>query len=228
MNKAKTYDLIISIGQACSCTESLRARNLQKFSYPLDWLYGATFLERVDLVASHFNRFFEKDDFKFVERLDNHPFDIYQNTFNGLVFNHDFPKNVPLELSFPELKAKYDRRINRLLDTINTSQNVLFVYIESGDAPILPDLNSKLLEAQKKLQKAFLSTKCDILYLQNDRNMETSKIIYEDIAENILKVTLFNVGPNYAIAPYQINFNNTNKVLSGLTLNYSDEYAIGR
>ena len=35
------YDFVFSLGQACSCSSSLRAAKLQYASYPFDWLYGS-------------------------------------------------------------------------------------------------------------------------------------------------------------------------------------------
>lgn len=42
-NYEKKYDLIFSIGEACSCAEVLRESRLRFYSYPFDWLYGSTF-----------------------------------------------------------------------------------------------------------------------------------------------------------------------------------------
>ena len=40
------YDLIFSMGEACSCSEAIRRLNYQDFSYPFDWVANLTFLER--------------------------------------------------------------------------------------------------------------------------------------------------------------------------------------
>lgn len=102
MGEIKVYDLIFSIGEACSCTQILRQVELQDFSYPLDWLFGASFTDRIKIVASKFENFFNKDDLIYAYTEEAVPFDAYKNTLNDMTFNHDFPKNVPL--IYPTMK----------------------------------------------------------------------------------------------------------------------------
>ena len=54
------YDLIFSLGSACSCTETLRANKLQYYSYPFDWLYGNNFKGRIDIFLNDFQRYIDK------------------------------------------------------------------------------------------------------------------------------------------------------------------------
>ena len=57
----KKYDLIFSIGEACSCTSALRLAKLQFKSYPLDWLFGSDFIGRCKILASQFEHFIGKN-----------------------------------------------------------------------------------------------------------------------------------------------------------------------
>lgn len=51
MNGSKeSYDLIFGIGKTCSCTFALRKYGLQRFSYPLDRLFGSDFIGRCKIV----------------------------------------------------------------------------------------------------------------------------------------------------------------------------------
>ena len=40
----KYYDLAFSLGEACSCADTLVRAGLRKFSCPFDWLFGTDFL----------------------------------------------------------------------------------------------------------------------------------------------------------------------------------------
>lgn len=220
--KEKFYDLILGLGEACACTDSLRRNNLQFFSYPLDWLYGSNFVDRIKIVESRFERFLEFDDLIY-----SHPVlsvrDAYYNTFNDLTFNHDFPQNVPLKVSFPLIKEKYDRRINRLLNLMDKANSILFVNVENP--AILRGENLKfgkeeiLVPVLNRLKCAFPNSNCELLYLEHLVTSETNKIQYNNYQGKIMKFSYYNRSYDEKAEPYQINDENTDAVLSlfGLT-----------
>ncbi len=57
----KKYDFIVSIGEACICSESLRKSLLQIKSYPFDWILSHDILTNLDIVLNDFNDFLNKD-----------------------------------------------------------------------------------------------------------------------------------------------------------------------
>lgn len=126
---ARKYDLAFSLGAACSCTECLRQAGLQFASYPFDWLFGSDLQGRTDVLCDGFPGWLEKADLESCPSPDWHDKAIYRNRRTGIVFNHDFPKGVPLEESFPEVARKYRRRIERLLREIGESERVLALWV---------------------------------------------------------------------------------------------------
>ncbi|MBR1778570.1 MAG: hypothetical protein IJ752_08335 [Alphaproteobacteria bacterium] len=127
----KKYDLIFSLGAACLCSQMLRKKNLQFCSYPLDWVAGGDFASRVDLLVSGFKDYFNKEDIVFTGGQngdENNPCEICENKRTEMKFPHDFPAGADLDASYPAVKAKYDRRISRLLDMIESGRNILIVY----------------------------------------------------------------------------------------------------
>ena len=60
--------------------------------------------------------------------MDDHKHDYYCDRSAGIIAIHDFPTGVPLEESYPAVKAKYDRRIDRFYRTMRASRRVLLVY----------------------------------------------------------------------------------------------------
>ncbi|MDD3436743.1 MAG: DUF1796 family putative cysteine peptidase [Candidatus Gastranaerophilales bacterium] len=210
-NEVKTYDLIFSIGQACSCTENLRLYKLQNFSYPFDWLYGSNFNGRIEIVKSKFKDFINKEDLTYRHPVKSIFCDAYENKSNGLVFNHDFPAGVELDKSYDEIKAKYDRRIARLLKQIEESQKVLLVYIS---LPSQKDLPSKydLIKAQEDVQNTFPNTQCDILYVEHNEKLPLNKFKYEQVSPNVLKISLFNRSLEEGANNYDVHMANLIKV----------------
>lgn len=163
----KKYDLVFGIGAACLCSQMLRKTGLQFSSYPFDWLYGTDFSGRVDILTNDFKDFVNKEDLTFINATNgdkDNPCDVYNNVKNGITFNHDFPQGVPLEQSYPAVKAKYDRRIDRLLKRIERSENTLIVYVEIPTSPENTTVET-LLNCREKLYRRFGKENIDLLYV---------------------------------------------------------------
>jgi hypothetical protein len=191
----KTYDFIFSIGGTCSCSRVLRRTGLQVFSYPFDWLYGSDFVGRVDILTSGFENFINLEDLGYArKRIHPGPADIYHNKINNITFNHDFPLDIPIEKSYPEVKAKYDKRINRLFEQIKKSEKILIAYIEPPRSQNkLQDnnmLNNMLIESYKKLSERFPDKQIDLIYTTNCEEKKINDICTENISNNITKIIL--------------------------------------
>lgn len=203
MRKDKeVYDLIFSLGEACSCTQSLRKSKLQVFSYPLDWLFGTDFIGRCKLLASHFERFLEKEDLEYTYSVRSISCDAYYNKYNDLTFNHDFKMGVKLDDSFPEVKEKYTRRINRLLTKINKSKKVLIVYIEVPikEHVVIPD--ETLLMGVDIIQNKFKNSNINLLYLSHS----SSKNEVQKINDSVCRIQWNYKSKNKNDLDYVVDF----------------------
>lgn len=216
-DKIRTYDLIFSIGEACSCSECLRFHKLQDFSYPFDWLFGSDFEGRINIITSRFENFINKEDLSFAFSQKAVSLDAYKNKFNDITFNHDFTTGVSLDDSYEEVRAKYARRIRRLLSKIDQSKKILLVYIQLPTSEIFIS-NDILIKAQQDVQKTFPNVVCDLLYLQHDKDLALGNLIYETVSENILKVKLFNKDLREGVPDYSTNSTNLIKVFKNYQL----------
>ena len=162
----KKYSLYVSLGAACSCSETLRRHGLQLFSYPLDWCCGSSFLTRIQCLIDGYRNFFNKEDFQFVGP-GNSIHDTYKNTRTGIIFKHDFAVDVPFDSQYPALAQKYERRINRLLKQLEQADTVCFVYmcIPAEHTPV-PD--AELLQGYHLLQESFKGKEIGLVYLFNN------------------------------------------------------------
>lgn len=137
----EAHDLIFSIGWDCKCSQSLRRAGLQHYSYPCDWLIGASPADRAKIVAGGFSGWFELADledrgparfnrFSAVTR-------VAFNRSNGIEFRHDFPLEMTLADGHPAAEAKYERRIGRLLAAIDAAKSPLAVFCDGyGCEPV--------------------------------------------------------------------------------------------
>lgn len=133
VNALPTFDFVFSLGSACLSTQSLRKTNLQFASYPFDWLAGGTICKRAEIISSDFSSFMQKKNLKDL-KIDNNArtnlCEVYEDTKNGIILNHDFAYGKTLDETFDEVRKKYDRRIERLMANINSGKNILACYIE--------------------------------------------------------------------------------------------------
>ena len=220
-NKEK-YDLIFSLGAACSCTQALRSSNLQYASYPLDWLFGSDFNGRIDIIASNFYEFIEQQDLTYSYSERSMSCDAYYNNKNQITFNHDFPKGIPLEESYPMVAEKYQRRINRLLDNIKNATSVLIVYIETpNNENHTSDKN--IICGWEKFKEKYLNKKIDLLYFINDTTLPPKSVKRENITQNVTKVIANYKDQSPNAVPYAVD----NNVLKSVLKQYSLKTPLG-
>lgn len=160
------YDLIFSLGEACSCATALKDANLRLASYPFDWMFGSDFLNRCKMLASKFERFIEKEDLEFSFEARSIKCNAYYNNYNNIVFNHDFLKDLPFDEAYKLVREKYDRRIQRLLNDIEKSKRVLVLYIETPVKDHILVEDKIILDGFNILREKF-GNKIELLYVKN-------------------------------------------------------------
>lgn len=215
------YDFIFSLGAACLCTQTLRMCDLQYASYPFDWVYGSTLKERALMLKNSFPDWLPKDFLECVgeQLVEKIPKLVYKNSITGIVFNHDFSLHEDFEVSYPTVKAKYDRRIARLYKSIRASRTVLMVYIKQPNADVM-ETNEEIIEAQKNVSSKFPGVKIHLLYLNNDDNVPIEKgTDVEMLAEGVFRARFCYNAFNVEI-PYAGNFDVLKAFFSNLYLSY--------
>lgn len=221
----KKFDFICSIGEDCACSSYMRRFRLQNASYPFDWLTKATFDTRINLILSNFQSFLDIENFRLLPKLHeltDDRCDYYENTKLELYFYHDFLIGIPLEKTFPSVKAKYERRIKRFYEKIEEASKVLFIWWSRDK--IIAD--STLLKTQQALAEKFPYQEINLLIFEND--FEKKEIEYFSINKNILKV-ISNFALYDTLKPELetlANIPQTSKVFSKIRINRSISYLI--
>lgn len=223
----KKYDLIFGIGEACSCSSTLRHANLQIKSFPFDWLFGSTFLGRVNILVNNFKNLINLQDIECTGNngIPHHLCDIYTNKSNGLGFNHDFLSGVNPASVIDEISEKYQRRGNRLIEKANKSENILAVWIDSPGSNWQMKNDEDFIKGQELLQKKFKNAKLDLLVITWEKNLPYKQRKYEKLNENIEKYTFdyqFHHKKKY-IADYVVDEKLLCKVLKKYKLNMTTE-----
>ncbi len=175
---AKTYDLIVPLGYACSCSQSLRRAGLQLASLPWDWVGVPPPSERCMDICRGFKDWMNLEDLAWAGKNDTYGHEEVHNRRNGLIILHDFASGVPLEEQYPAISAKYERRFKRLETCLRAAKTVLLVTI---DAPVTPEPTSAedCHKAIAIMSEAYPNAKFEYLLL----NLEDGRALENRIDE---------------------------------------------
>lgn len=127
-----TYDAIFSLGNLCLAAIQLRKNNLRPFSGVLDWVGSHSLPDVNRLLQNRFFGFMELPNLTVVGHASELDLLVCDNAYQ-IYFNHDFKTNkntVSHLAAYPEVKEKYNRRVERFLEKMNTSQRILFIRTE--------------------------------------------------------------------------------------------------
>ena len=199
------YDFAFSMGQACTCSMTLRHANLQFASFPLDWVSGGTLASRTDLVVSHFAGWLEKEDFDYHGVNPKNGMGVFINRRTGFRHPHDFPDG-PIEQAYGDVCEKYRRRVERLYRMIESSRRVLAAYITRPDEAA--ETLSALVDCRRRLAEAFPGVSFDIVHFVNDDGIPFAERRVTQPAEGITQITF-----NYRDPTRDVTFESTAQAL---------------
>ena len=191
----RKFDFAIGMGPACSCSQTLRKANAQYLSLPFDWIgpdYGKVgwdddLRRRTDLICREFKDWLRPEDFTY---RGDHPTNgkgIYFNNVLSLIFTHDFPKGIPMEESFPSIKAKYERRIARLFGLLESSKNVLIARVDRPDLDYRTPIDD-CHYAVRRLGEKFPQAKFHVILLQPQVGISFKNRIVEEVDEVVTRI----------------------------------------
>jgi len=128
------YDAIFSLGDLCLTSLQLKDNNLRTFSGILDWISSPSLKNVNVLLQNRFADFLNLKNLRIIKYISQWDLLVWDEVYN-IGFNHDFKtdKNTLTHLGgYAEVKEKYDRRIQRFLEKLSTSQRILFIRTETS------------------------------------------------------------------------------------------------
>jgi len=190
----ETYDLVVSLGGNCAAAHNLRYKNLRTAAYPFDWTYfnsDEAVYKLVDGFKDSFNNYALKENFKELPINPEHPDRIqYEDTYGKIVWANYFRYCENNDEDYAAVKEKLDRRFKRLIDEINKSNKILFIF--STSFQIKPDafcyLSSCLNEIypDKDIHIRILSFNCEKDCIYENQNVKLycyqRKISFQDFS----------------------------------------------
>ncbi|GAB6991498.1 DUF1796 family putative cysteine peptidase [Paenibacillus pini] len=123
------YSTIYSLGDLCLAAIQLEKNDLRPFAGPIDWMGSYNLPDVSRLIHNRFSGFMSYGHLQVQEIINNNIYLVLEREYQ-IMSNHDFytHNNSPTQLeAYPEIKAKYDRRIERFLHKAATSKHILFI-----------------------------------------------------------------------------------------------------
>jgi hypothetical protein len=131
------YDAIFSLGDLCLTSLELQRNQLRTFAGVLDWVSSPSLPDVSRLLKNRFSGFMLKQNLHeagYSTGLNNpEQYLCLWDTAYNMISSHDFKasENTFAHLaSYPSVREKYDRRINRFLEKTATAKRILFVRTE--------------------------------------------------------------------------------------------------
>ena len=181
----KKYNIIYSLGRDCACAMYMKKAQIRQCSGPLDWLTSGNFSDRMDLLLSDFKDFMNPNYFCPLKKNENmfndDACDYYENFKVKTYFFHDFPVGVPFDVSFPQVKQKYERRISRFWENIKKNKNVLLIWFFHGK-----ETDDKEIIKLCHLFCEKVGKTVDFLIIENNKNQKAP--LKKELSENIVKI----------------------------------------
>ncbi|MHA7749031.1 DUF1796 family putative cysteine peptidase [Paenibacillus chondroitinus] len=134
-----SYDAIVSLGSACNPSLQLKRHQLRTVSGPLDWHVSLSLSDVNRLLKNKFHNFMDLNNMKLIDGVahlldDGVPIQsvkshFVKDTYYNILSVHDFPidPNQHWTMTYPSYREKMSRRIDRLMDKMQTSRSMLFV-----------------------------------------------------------------------------------------------------
>jgi hypothetical protein len=173
----------ISLGNTCGVAYQLKKHGLRNHAFPFDWLKTPKLSTIIKLLENKFDGLLDKSNFKFVKYSDkffnsngnNQMMALYKNTIYNIIFYHDFIKDSNFDDQFIIFKEKYQRRITRFYDILNSNE-IVFIRDDLYDKININQINHLMKLLRGKL----------ILIIHNPNNRKIdieidNIVIYNDI-----------------------------------------------
>ena len=118
------FEHIVSLGYNCEIANAILEMQMRDAAYPFDWIFSEMWKIN-ETMKTRFSNFFLQENLM-VTRYKKNP---AKEKDNGFIYVHDgsydiLSKNI---LEYTNIKEKYNRRILRLLDLLDSGKKVLFV-----------------------------------------------------------------------------------------------------
>jgi hypothetical protein len=154
----RTYDQAVSLGFSCQVVWQLETNGKRSLAYPFDWVHTHS-VSLLSFLANKGAGFLELKNISIQGKYAGDTAHMkVVDIINGIISYHDIISS-PLFGNYKAVKAKYDRRIKRFFELLNSNKKVLFV--RQGDTKAeIEHLDYFLHESYPNLNYDILAVNC--------------------------------------------------------------------
>lgn len=233
MNTKEKYDLICSLGANCSAAHQLRYRGLRKFALPFDWTAmkeDECLYKLSEGFENNFEKFLLKEN---LIKLDNDEYSQahkdriqYKDKYTEIYYYNHFNKELNDNYEYEKVRQKFNKRIKRLINLINSSNRILFIFSSNNKFSL--DAIYFLVDTLIKLYpNKEINIRVQLFNQEKEENFiyKNSEIFYYKRSENLYDYTktnyewsfLDNVENNISNKQEKNNFLQINKIKKGFS-----------
>ncbi len=155
------FDNVISLGGYCFVASELKRLSMRFRSYPFDWII-CDFKDVLKLINNHFTDFLDFNSFDCKQLPECYA--VYNKKYEHLGFLHDFTGgDISVFEQLPTVEKKYQRRIERFYQTINTPTLFIRYIYNKKELKYIKNNKNKIKNFFKQFNK-----KNNIIYILND------------------------------------------------------------
>ncbi len=168
---SNSEELFISLGVRCDTADFLRQKNLRKTAYPFDWMQMSDFNVISNLIENHFADYIERENLVFVKEAsekEGYAHFYEHRIYPGIIINHVFSREKPIEKNYHQFVEVTQRRIDRLYSALNSDKKVIF-FRKNYDLCGVERFYNTMVKLYPKLNY-FLVVLCPFLNAENLKN----------------------------------------------------------
>ena len=156
-NLKMVYGKVISLGTSCRPAYHLKMQKIRTEAYPFDWNITPE-NSLFDILKNDFKDYFDQNFLEISSIKEKDKFRVIATNLKYKnIFWHDFTKKEFSPEEFKKVKDKYDRRIKRFHNVVNSGENILFIR-ESINRESAVKLSEFISTKYPKIKYAILAT----------------------------------------------------------------------
>jgi len=157
--------ICISLGANCTVARRLDTKKLRSYAFPFDWLRTPQFDSIILLLKNSFKDFLNTGYLI----ANNTEKNITVNTLYDITFTHDFENySTFIAKDLGSVQEKYNRRINRLYETLRSNKHVYFMRSGSINSDQITEFCQTIKELFPHLRYTFVVATNTSLQINSD------------------------------------------------------------
>jgi Putative papain-like cysteine peptidase (DUF1796) len=126
-SKPIKYDEVISLGGNCEPAIQLRKNHMRMMGYPFDWMFTTSVQGLIEFIQNKGAGFLDHDQLALSTEGGHHA---VTDLRYGFTLIHDFTSFDNFQNDYLIVKEKYDRRIKRFFELLESNKEVLFIRLQ--------------------------------------------------------------------------------------------------